>query len=201
MKLNRLASAAAALGAIALAPQVGLAHSGTEHAFSLAAGFEHPLTGVDHMLAMVAVGLWAGLVGGRALWAWPVAFVGVTVLGGALPMTGVALPFVEPGILASVVVLGLLVLAAIRLPVLAGAALVALFALLHGHAHGAELPADAAGATYAAGFAVATALLHALGLGIARLAGSKWGRLAVRGAGALVAAGGIALAIGWGGAA
>jgi urease accessory protein len=171
------------------------AHTGAEYAGSFAAGFRHPWSGLDHVLAMGAVGLWAGLNGGRALWAWPAAFVGVMVLGGALGIAGTALPFVEGGILASVVVLGLLVLAAARLPVIAGAALVAAFALLHGHAHGAELPGAAAAATYAAGFAIATALLHALGIGIAWLAGSERGRLVVRGAGALVAAGGLVLAV------
>lgn len=172
-----------------------LAHTGVEHALSFASGFKHPLTGLDHMLAMVAVGLWAGLNGGRALWAWPVVFVGVMVLGGALGIAGVALPMVEAGILASVVVLGLLVLVAAPLPVLIGAALVAAFALLHGHAHGAELPGNAAAATYAAGFALATALLHGIGLGVTRIATSERGRLLVRGAGALVAAAGVALAV------
>jgi urease accessory protein len=171
------------------------AHTGAEHALSLAAGFWHPLTGLDHMLAMVAVGLWAGLNGGRALWAWPVAFVGVMLLGGALGIGGVALPMVEAGILASVVILGLLVLAAVRLPTAIGALLIAAFALLHGHAHGAELPGNAAAVTYMAGFAIATALLHAFGVGIAHLAGAANGRLAVRGAGALVAAAGVALAV------
>jgi len=177
------------------------AHTGVEHAFSFASGFRHPWSGLDHMLAMVAVGLWAGLNGGRALWMWPAAFVGMMVLGGSLGMAGMALPLVEPGILASVVVLGLLVLAAAQLPVVAGAALVAVFALLHGHAHGAELPGAAAAATYAAGFAIATALLHALGLGVTWLAGSESGRHLVRGGGALVAAVGIALAVVWGGTA
>jgi urease accessory protein len=102
---------------------------------------------------------------------------------------------VEPGILASVVVFGLLVLAAARLPVASGAALVALFALLHGHAHGAELPAQAAAVTYAAGFALATAVLHGLGLGVAYVGRSDAGRLVVRGAGAVVAAAGVALAV------
>ena len=172
-----------------------LAHTGAEHAFSFASGFKHPFTGLDHMLAMVAVGLWAGLNGGRALWVWPVAFVGVMVLGGALGISGFAVPMVEAGILASVVVLGLLVLAAAKLPVAAGAILVAAFALLHGHAHGAELPGKAAAATYAAGFAIATAILHAIGIGISLLASTANGRLAVRGAGALVAAAGVALAL------
>ncbi len=172
-----------------------LAHTGLEHAVSFASGFAHPWSGLDHMLAMVAVGLWAGANGGRALWAWPVAFVSVMLVGGALGIAGVALPMVEPGILASVIVLGLLVLAAIRLPVAIGAALVALFALLHGHAHGAELPAEAAAASYAAGFAMATALLHGIGLGVAHLATGARGALVVRGAGALVAAAGVALVL------
>jgi urease accessory protein len=183
------------LAAALLCSATAFAHTGAEQALSFASGFRHPLAGLDHVLAMVAVGLWAGLNGGRALWAWPAAFVGVLVLGGALGMAGVALPLVEPGILASVVVLGLLVLAAARLPVPIGAALVAVFALLHGHAHGAELPGGAAATTYAAGFAIATALLHGIGLGVAYLAGSERGRLIVRGAGALVAAGGVALAV------
>ena len=177
------------------ASNAALAHTGLEHAVSFAAGFSHPWSGLDHMLAMVAVGLWAGANGGRALWAWPVAFVSVMLVGGALGIAGVALPMVEPGILASVIVLGLLVLAAIRLPVAIGAALVALFALLHGHAHGAELPAEAAAASYAAGFAMATALLHGIGLGVAHLATGARGALAVRGAGALVAAAGVALVL------
>jgi urease accessory protein len=182
--------AAAALGSSGAA----VAHTGMEHAFSFASGFAHPWTGLDHMLAMVAVGLWAGLVGGRALWAWPAAFVGMMLAGGTLGMASVAVPLVEAGILASIVVLGLLVLAAARLPVALGAVLVAVFALLHGHAHGAELPSGAAAATYAAGFALATALLHAVGLGIAHLGRRDNGKLIVRGAGAAVAVGGVALA-------
>ena len=98
-----------------------LAHTGLEHATSFSSGFLHPLTGPDHVLAMVAVGLWAGINGGRAVWAWPVAFVSLMLVGGALGMTGVALPLVEPGILASVIVLGLLVLTAARVPVAVGA--------------------------------------------------------------------------------
>jgi urease accessory protein len=183
-----------ALGVLVLA-NPAFAHTGAEHALSFASGFAHPFTGLDHLLAMLAVGLWAGLVGGRALWAWPAAFVGVMLAGGALGMGGIAVPIVEAGILASVVVLGLLVLAAARLPVTLGAALIAVFAILHGHAHGAELPAASAAATYALGFALATALLHAIGLGVAWLAAGANGRVLVRGAGALVAAAGIVLAV------
>jgi urease accessory protein len=181
--------------AVAAIPSAALAHTGAEHAFSFASGFKHPFTGLDHMLGMVAVGLWAGLNGGRALWLWPVAFVGVMVLGGLLGISGVAVPMVEAGILASVVVLGLLVLTAAQVPAAVGTILVAAFALLHGHSHGAELPGEAAAASYAAGFAIATAILHAIGIGVSRMASNANGRLLVRGAGALVAAAGVALAL------
>jgi urease accessory protein len=194
-------TAGVALGAFTLtavlAGGAAFAHTGAEHAISLAAGLAHPFTGIDHMLAMVAVGLWAGLVGGRAVWVWPAVFVGVMILGGLLGMSGASVPLVEPGILASVIVLGLLVLSALRLPVAAGAALVALFALLHGFAHGVEVAPEAtvAAASYAAGFALSTASLHAAGLALSWLGGANRGRLAVRGAGALVAAAGVMLAI------
>ena len=146
-------TAVLAIAGVAYGSDAALAHTGLEHAVSFAAGFKHPWTGLDHMLAMVAVGLWAGLNGGRALWVWPAVFVSVMLAGGALGIAGVSIPMVEPGILASVIVLGLLVLAAAQLPVALGGALVAVFALMHGHAHGAGLPAQAAAGTYAAGFA------------------------------------------------
>ena len=193
--MYKLKTASAAVAVSIGAAGAAHAHTGMEHAFSFASGFAHPWTGIDHMLAMVAVGLWAGLNGGRALWVWPVAFVGVMLAGGTLGIAGVPIPFVEPGILASVIVLGLLVLAAARLPVALGAALVALFAVLHGHAHGAELPAAASAASYAAGFALATAVLHAVGVGVALLARSEGGRIIVRGAGAAVAVAGVALVV------
>jgi urease accessory protein len=117
------------------------------------------------------------------------------LIGGVLGMTGVALPAVESGILASVVVLGLLVLTAARVPVALSAAMVGVFAVLHGHAHGAELPALASAISYSTGFALATALLHAAGLGLAFLAARDAGRLLVRGAGGLIAACGVALAV------
>src|SRR5262245_28932012 len=192
MRISKLAWLSACAGITVVCSEAALAHTGLEHAVSFASGFKHPWSGLDHMLAMVAVGLWAGLNGGRALWAWPMAFVGLMVAGGALGISGIALPMVEPGILASVIVLGLLVLMAAQLPVALGAALVAAFAVLHGHAHGAELPAQASAASYAAGFALATALLHRLGLGAAFLGRSDPGRLVVRGAGALVAVAGVA---------
>ena len=138
-------------------------------------GFAHPLHGPDHLLAMLAVGLWAAQLGGRAKWAVPASFVGVMALGGALGMAGVGLPVAEQGIAASVLILGLLIAAAVRLPLAAGLAVVGIFALCHGYAHGAETPETATDAVYALGFAGATALLHACGFGLGVLM-QKWAK-------------------------
>ncbi len=166
-----------------VAPTPAFAHVGVGSTASFAAGVAHPLMGIDHVTVMVAVGLWAALKGGRALWAWPAAFVGVMLIGAALGMAHVALPLVEPGILASVVALGLLVAAAVDLPVAAGAAIVGVFALLHGHAHGTEVAENIGGIEYMAGFALATASLHGVGIGFARLMQRAALRPAVRFAG------------------
>lgn len=171
------------------------AHVGIGSTSSFAAGFGHPLSGLDHMTVMIAVGLWAALKGGRAIWAWPLAFVGVMLVGGALGMAGVHVPFVEPGILASVVALGLLVALAVDLPVSAGVAIIAIFALFHGHAHGTEVPENAGGIEYMLGFALATALLHAVGIAAALGFGMRF-RTLVRAAGALCAAIGVGLVLG-----
>jgi len=171
------------------------AHVGTGSTSSFAAGFAHPVSGLDHMTVMVAVGLWAALKGGKAIWAWPLAFVGVMLVGAALGMLHVPVPFVEPGILASVVTLGLLVALAIDLPVSAGVAIIGLFALFHGHAHGTEVPKNAGGLDYMAGFAVATALLHGIGIAAALGLGMRF-RSLVRAAGAACAAVGAGLAFG-----
>jgi urease accessory protein len=136
---------------------------------SFAAGVAHPLTGIDHITVMVAVGLWAALKGGRALWMWPATFVGVMLIGGALGIAHVPLPYLEPAILASVATLGILVALAIDLPVWAGALVIGAFAVFHGHAHGSEVAATVSGAEYMAGFAMATASLHALGISFALL--------------------------------
>jgi urease accessory protein len=170
---------------------------------SFLAGFSHPLFGTDHILAMVAVGLWAALLGhalgGRALWLVPSAFVVTMAAGFAAAMLDLPLPFVEPVILASVVVIGLLAAVALKVPTLAAMGMVGFFAFFHGHAHGGELGEAGAGA-FAAGFIVATALLHAdgvaLGLALARFLGSARGRYATRAAGAATALGGLWLAFG-----
>jgi urease accessory protein len=152
-----------------LSASPAFAHVGVGSTSSFAAGVAHPFSGLDHMTVMVAVGLWAALKGGRALWVWPAAFVGVMLIGGMLGMAHVAVPFVEPGILASVVALGLLVALAVDLPVWAGASVVAMFALLHGHAHGTEVAENVGGIEYMAGFALATATLHGIGIAFAQM--------------------------------
>lgn len=195
--MNRRLVRLLVLSVAGLAAGPALAHTGVGPAHGFLHGLEHPVFGIDHLLAMVAVGLWAGLVGGRAMWLWPLAFVAVMVGGALIGMTGVPLPFVEPGIVASVVVLGIVTAAAVRAPVAAGMALVGLFALFHGHAHGTEAPADASGLGYIAGFALATAFLHLVGLVVARLVSRPAvGTWIVRGAGAAVAVWGIVLAAG-----
>ncbi|MEP6670244.1 MAG: HupE/UreJ family protein [Chthoniobacter sp.] len=164
---------------LALAPVLAQAHPGHD-ASGFAAGVSHPVHGLDHILAMVAVGLWAVQLGGRAKWLVPASFVSVMAIGGALGMAGVAMPFAEQGILASVLILGVLIAAAVRLPLAASMTIVGLFALCHGQAHGLEMPGTAAGLSYGAGFVIATALLHTsgimTGLMIQRFAEAKWVR-------------------------
>ena len=194
-KMKRLLALAPAL---TLTAGPALAHlDPTEHG-SFVAGVSHPVFGADHILAMVAVGLWAVTLAGRsndrrALAALPVAFVSAMAAGFLLAMAGVGLPFVEPMILASVLVLGGLCALALRLPLMTAAGLTALFGLFHGHAHGAEL-GSAEALPYLAGFALATALLHAAGvlggLGIAQRA-----PFVTRALGGLVALAGSALII------
>lgn len=158
---------------------------------SFLAGFTHPLFGLDHILAMVAVGLWAASLGGKALWAVPATFVGTMALGFAAAIMGMPLPFVEPVILASVIFIGVMVALALPLPMAGVAAAVAFFAMFHGHAHGGEM-GDAGAWAYAAGFLAATVLLHAVGiaLGIAASRGVIFTRIV----GGLTALGGLWLA-------
>jgi len=149
-----------------LMPTASLAHPGHGMESGLLAGMEHPLMGIDHIAVMIAVGLWAALKGGRAMWLWPVAFVGMMSIGAALGMAHVPVPFVESGILASLVVIGLMLALAANLPVWLGAALIGVLALFHGHAHGAEAPENIGGLAYMAGFVLATMSLHLVGIGI-----------------------------------
>lgn len=187
---------AAILASLAAAPAFAQAVPGAENAF--AAGFVHPLLGWDHVLAMVAVGLWAASSGGRALWALPTAFVSAMVVGFLAAAWGVGLILVEPMILVSVIALGLAVALAVRMALAPSVALVALFALFHGHAHGTEIGASAM-LGFGAGLAVATALLHAIGVIVAVgfLRGGARPRIAdraLRGLGVLTAGIGVYLA-------
>ena len=166
------------------------AHVGQGLGFSIAGGFAHPFFGLDHLVAMVAVGLWAALAGGKRLWVWPAAFVSAMLMGGFIGHAGIELPHVEPAIAASVIALGLLVATGLKAPVPLGAALIAAFAIFHGHAHGAEAPAEG-WAGYAAGFVLATAMLHSIGIGVGT--GFQWGigALPVRALGVVTALFGV----------
>lgn len=136
------------------------------HGSGFASGLLHPFTGLDHLAAMVAVGLWAALMGGRMMFALPLSFAGAVVLGGLMAFGGVPVPFVEPAIAASLFVLGMALAAAVRPPLAVGVALVAVFALFHGYAHGAEMAAGLNAGLYGLGFTLATLLLHLAGLGL-----------------------------------
>jgi urease accessory protein len=185
--------------ALVFAPTLALAHSGHGDPLGFAHGFAHPLGGLDHVLAMIAVGLLAAHLGGRALWLVPASFVAVMALAGALGAAGMALPLVELGIAASVVVLGLAVALRVNLPTVAAMALVGFFAVFHGQAHGAEMPAAASALAYGVGFLAATALLHGVGLALGSLLGSTgaaFGRRVVQAGGGAMALAGVALLAG-----
>lgn len=172
-----------------LAPSLALAH-GTHDAGTFLSGAAHPIGGADHVLAMVSVGLLAAQAGGRALWAMPVSFVAAMLAGGALGFAGLALPAVEPMILASIVILGVLVAMAARLPLVASLPMIALFGVAHGWAHGTEGPASGM-AIYAAGFAWVTAVLHGAGIALGQVLGTR----GLRGLGGAAALAGLALAV------
>lgn len=164
------------------------AHTGTGfHLHGWEDGMMHPFTGSDHLLAMIAVGLWAAYLGGRALWVLPAAFLAAMALGGALGHAGVVLPALETLIAASVLALGAVLAFGLSVPVMLGAVLCGAFALAHGMAHGAEMPANAAGFAYGLGFMLATATLHAAGL-----TAGRFGAVALRVIGAAVALAGLA---------
>ena len=189
-----------ALAILALSPTLASAHTGIGDHAGMVHGFLHPVGGPDHALAMVAVGVFAFVLGGRALWLVPLSFVGMMVFGFALGIARFDLPFVELGIALSSVVIGAAAAMGRPMPVTLAAALVGGFAVFHGFAHGAEMPRSASGLTYALGFVAATALLHLAGiataLGIARIIG-RHGRLSARIAGGIFALGGIGVLAGW----
>jgi urease accessory protein len=180
---------------LCLFPSIALSHTGVGQTSGYVHGFCHPMGGADHLLAMFAVGLWAAQIGGRATWLVPSTFVAVMVLGGVLGFWGVPIPFIEHGILVSVLLLGVLIVAACRLPTVYSALIVGLLAVFHGYAHGAEMPAATEAASYTAGFAMATATLHLSGVGVGMILQNVNLQAVNRLAGGAIALGGIYLAI------
>jgi urease accessory protein len=183
-----------------LASSAAQAHLGIGDTNGFGHGFAHPLSGIDHVLAMVAVGLFAAHLGGRALWLVPLSFVTMMMLGGALGVAGVPLPFVEIGIGLSVVVLGVVVAASYGMATALAMALVGFFAIFHGHAHGTEMPATTSGLAYGAGFVLATATLHTIGIGIGLLIGKMsehYGRRVLQAGGSAMALAGVAILAGY----
>lgn len=165
-----------------------LAHEQTGVAGGLVSGLLHPITGVNHLIAMVAVGLWGAQLGAPALWMLPITFPLVMAVGGVLGVRGIPLPMPELAIALSAVALGAAVAARLRVPLGVAAAVVAAFAIFHGHAHGAELPGAANPLAYGVGFVVATGLLHLCGIAIGALSGSRAGELLIRAIGVAIAA-------------
>lgn len=176
------------LAPVALVAPSAEAHLQTGSIGGFVSGFRHPLTGLDHIVAMVAVGLWGAFLGAPAMWLLPVVFPVVMAFGGASGVLGVPLPGVEVGIALSAIVLGMMVAFAARPPLWVAAVAVGFFAIFHGHAHGTELPEAANPVTFAVGFVIATGLLHLGGIAIGLLARWPWGRILVR-------AGGVAIAV------
>jgi urease accessory protein len=175
------------LVATMLWPAMAWAHAEGGRAEGFLAGLHHPISGLDHILAMVSVGLWGAQLGAPAIWLLPVTFPVVMAFGGMLGLLGVPLPGVEVGIALSGILLGLAVLAEWRPPLWAASLVVGMFAIFHGHAHGTELPAGASGMLYSIGFVMATGLLHAAGITAGLAHRWNWGRWALRCSGGVVA--------------
>ncbi len=167
------------------------AHSGAGAVGGFVSGFTHPLLGADHIVAMVAVGLWGAFLGRKAAWLLPVIFPTVMAFGGALGVLGVPVPAIETGIAVSGIVLGGMVLLASKPPLWLAALIVGTFAIFHGHAHGTELPESASPLTYSMGFVIATGLLHLAGIGLGELSRWPWGTVAVRAGGGVIACVGL----------
>jgi len=187
-------------GLLALIAEPALAHTVAGSAAGFGAGFLHPLTGFDHLLAMVCVGIWGAELGAPAIWLLPIAFPLIMAFGGALGVVGVPLPAGELLVAISVVVLGALVAWGRRMPIAAALAVVAVFAVAHGHAHGSELPGAADAVAFTVGFVIATGLLHVAGIGIGVLARWPRGLAAIRASGLMVALAGCYFVYGYAGA-
>ena len=167
------------------------AHIESGEAGGFPSGLSHPVSGLDHVLAMIAVGLWGAQLGLPAVWLLPVAFPMMMAFGGMLGLMGIPLPGVEVGIAISAVVLGALILSESKMPLLGALLVVAFFAVFHGHAHGTELQPGQNAMLYSLGFVISTGMLHGIGIAIGLIHRWNFGRMALRGAGALVMGGGL----------
>jgi urease accessory protein len=176
---------------VMLSPSYALAHVERAQTTGLIAGLQHPWSGLDHVLAMIAVGVWGAQLGNPALWLLPVTFPLVMAMGAMLGLLGVPLPGVEIGIAVSAILLGAMVAGEVHPQLLLAALLVGFFAIFHGHAHGTELPAGQSGLLYSMGFVIATGSLHAIGIALGLIHRWPVGKLALRGAGALIAVMGV----------
>jgi urease accessory protein len=181
--------------AVLFEPSLAQAHVVLGQTSGFIHGLVHPLTGLDHIVTMMAIGLWAAQRGGRALWTVPLTFVSVMAVGGLLGMMDVSIPFVEQGIIASVLILGVLIVSVVRLPLVASSLLVGLFAVFHGLSHGAEMPETVSGLAYGIGFIMATGMLHGIGVGLGLLVQKLDRPRLIRYAGSGIAAFGIYLLI------
>ncbi|WP_068116485.1 HupE/UreJ family protein [Tropicimonas marinistellae] len=186
-------------GAVVLCafPALAFAHTEAGMAGGFVSGFTHPILGWDHVVAMVAVGLWGAFLGAPAIWLLPVIFPLVMAFGAALGVAGVPIPAVEAGIASSAIVLGMLIALAVRLPLWLAGAIVGLFAIFHGYAHGAELPEAANPLAYGVGFVVATGLLHLIGIAFGLLVRWPAGTVAIRAGGVVISAVGAAFLFGY----
>jgi len=174
-----------------------LAHSGEGLAGGLMSGFMHPVAGLDHVTAMVAVGILGAFLGRPAIWILPVVFPLVMTFGGVLGLLGIPIPYIEAGIAVSSIVLGLMILFALKPPLWIAAIIVAAFAIFHGHAHGTELPKAANALAYSVGFVVSTGLLHLVGIGIGELIRWSMGQIVARAIGGMIALAGVGFLTGW----
>lgn len=190
-QVARFVLATGIAAAVAQFPEAALAHADGEAVNGFFSGLSHPFSGWDHILAMIAVGLWGALLGPPALWMLPIAFPVAMAAGGMLGLLGIPLPWVEIGIAVSSVVFGLLILANARLSLAVAIPLVMVFALFHGHAHGTELSPGTDAVLYSLGFVIATGLLHAFGIGVGAVERLPMGRTAVRALGGGVLLGGM----------
>ena len=179
------------LTVLLLAPVTAWAHVESGQAGGFVSGLSHPVSGLDHVLAMIAVGLWGAQLGAPAVWLLPVAFPMMMAFGGMLGLMGIPVPGIEVGIAVSGIVLGALILAEKKMPLIAALLIIAFFAIFHGHAHGTELEAGQNAMLYSLGFVICTGTLHGIGIAMGLVHRWQFGRLALRGAGSLVMAGGM----------